>query len=133
MKEVIEFLKESEIQYFATIGIDLKPKVRPFQYQFEKEGKIWYCTSNKKKVFLEITQNSTIELCACNKKMDWLRLSGEVVFSNNNDIKDNIIKNNALVREIYKSADNPDFEVFYLNNVKASISGFDRETIEFEY
>ena len=132
MKEIIEFLKESEIQYFATIGLDSKPKVRPFQYQFEREGKIWYCTSNKKNVFHEITQNSIIELSTCNKKMEWLRLSGEVVFSNNNDIKNDIIKNNALVKGIYKSADNPDFEVFYLNNVKASISGFNRETIEFE-
>ena len=31
MNEVIKFLKENPVQYIATIGLDGKPKVRPFQ------------------------------------------------------------------------------------------------------
>lgn len=32
MNEVVEFLKENSVQYFATVGLDGKARVRPFQF-----------------------------------------------------------------------------------------------------
>lgn len=34
MNEVIDFLKNNPVQYIATIGLNQKPKVRPFQFMF---------------------------------------------------------------------------------------------------
>ena len=54
MKEVVKFLKANDIQYLATIGLDGKPKVRPFQFMMEEGGKLYFCTSNQKDVYSEI-------------------------------------------------------------------------------
>ncbi|ENY99891.1 hypothetical protein HMPREF1092_03028 [Clostridium thermobutyricum] len=47
MNEVVQFLNESPIVYFSTIGVDGKPKVRPFQFMLAEEGKVFFCTSNQ--------------------------------------------------------------------------------------
>ena len=44
MNEVVKFLTENPVQYFATIGLDGMPKVRPFQFMLEKGGKLYFCT-----------------------------------------------------------------------------------------
>ena len=48
---VTDFLIESQVQYLATIGLDDKPKVRPFQFMLEEGGRLYFCTSNQKPVF----------------------------------------------------------------------------------
>ncbi|MCR1950781.1 pyridoxamine 5'-phosphate oxidase family protein [Clostridium sp. DSM 100503] len=124
MNEVVEFLKENPVQYFATVGLDGKAKVRPFQFMIEKEGKLYFCTNNKKDVFNEIKNNPYVEVCASSPKFEWLRLNGKVVFSNDLDIKREVIESSSLVKSLYKNAENPIFEIFYLQEVKAVISDF---------
>ena len=54
MQAVVDFLRQSQIQYLATVGLDGRPKVRPFQFMLEQDGKLYFCTSNQKNVFKEI-------------------------------------------------------------------------------
>lgn len=124
MEKVVKFLKENPVQFLATIGLDGKPKVRPFQFMLEKEGKLYFCTSNKKSVFKELEKNSYIELTVAAKDFSWLRLSGKVIFENNLDLKNKIVESNNLVKSIYHTGDNPNFEIFYLEKGKAEISDF---------
>lgn len=122
MKEIIEYLTKSGVQYFATVGLDGKPKVRPFQFMFEEAGKLWFCTSNQKEVFKELQKLPYIELCASGEKMSWLRLEGKVVFSESLKAKEKVFEISPLVKSIYKDPTNPDFEVFYLEKISASVS-----------
>lgn len=124
MNEVIQFLKENPVQYIATIGLDGKPKVRPFQFMIEEDNKLFFSTSNQKNVFSEIKNTSSVELCISNEKFEWMRLSGDVVFSDDLEIKRKVIESSELVKSIYKTADNPTFEVLYLENAKAVIADF---------
>lgn len=80
----------------------------------EEKGKLYFCTCNKKRVFEEIKENPYVEFCIMGKNMNWLRTSGKVIFVKELSIKKKIIESNRLVKEIYKSYDNPIFEVFYL-------------------
>lgn len=128
MKEIVKFLEESNIQYFATIGLDGKPKVRPFQFMFQEEDKLWFGTSNQKEVYKELQQQPFVELCALGAEMSWLRLQGKTVFSNNLKIKEKVFEVNSLVKGIYKEATKPQFEVFYLDEVFATISGIGKQT-----
>jgi uncharacterized pyridoxamine 5'-phosphate oxidase family protein len=123
MNEVVKFLEENPLQYLATIGLDGKPKVRPFQFMLEKNDKLYFCTSNQKEVYREIKANPDIELCACSPQNTWIRLAGTVVFSQDSSLKAVIIAANALVRSIFKTPDNPVFEIFYLKDVSAVITG----------
>lgn len=124
MKEVVKFLNENPVQYFATADKEGKPRVRPFQFMIEEDGKLFFCTSNQKDVYEEMKNNSNIELCVSSPSYAWIRLSGKVAFSNDINIKAAILEHSPLVKSIYKTPDNPTFEIFYLENAKAVLADF---------
>ncbi len=124
MNEVINFLNENPIHYLATTDKEGNPKVRPFKFMLEKDGKLFFCTSNQKEVYQEISNNPNLELCVCSPKYQWIRLSGKAVFSNDLTVKTRILEANPLIKSIYKVPDNPIFEIFYLENAKAVIADF---------
>ena len=124
MNEVVKFLKENPVQYFATVGKDNKAKVRPFQFMLEDGGKLWFCTNNQKDVYEEMQANPYVQVCVSTPKFEWIRLSGKAVFKNDMDIKEKVIEASPLVKNLYESASNPIFEVFYLDEAKAVIADF---------
>jgi uncharacterized pyridoxamine 5'-phosphate oxidase family protein len=121
---VVDFLIESKIHYFSTIGLDNKPKVRPFQFMFEDEGRLYFCTSNQKKVFKEIQSNAYVEISSCKEGFSWIRLNGKVVFTDDLAMKQKVLDTSPLVKSIYETVDHPDFEVFFLDEAQAFIDDF---------
>ena len=104
MNEVVKFLQENPVQYLATVGRDGKAKCRPFMFCFEQDGKLWFCTNNTKDVYKDIQNNPYIEVCVSSSAYAWIRLNGKV--------------------GQYQTADNPIFEVFYLEDAHAVIADF---------
>lgn len=102
MKRVVEFLEECSIQYLATIGLDGKPKCRPFMFATENGGKLWFCTNSQKEVYAELMKNPSIELTASSPSFAWIRLSGETVFENNMDVKKACMEV-ELIKGIYQT------------------------------
>jgi uncharacterized pyridoxamine 5'-phosphate oxidase family protein len=121
---VTTFLIRSHVQYLATIGLDERPKVRPFQLMLEDTGRLYFCTSNQKPVFREIQRCPYVEFCASGENFSWLRLNGKVVFSEDLGLKAGVQEASPLVKSIYKTPDNPNFEVFYLDEAAATIADF---------
>lgn len=124
MNEVVKFLKENPVQYFATIGLDGKPKVRPFQFMIEQDEKLYFCTNNEKDVYAQLEKYPYVEVTVSSPKFEWIRLSGKAVFSKDLEIKKVIIESSPLVKTIYQTAENPIFEIFYLEDAKAIIADF---------
>lgn len=124
MSEVADFLKKSQVQYFSTVGLDGRPKVRPFQFLFEEGGKLYFCTSNQKKVFKEMESLPYVEVCASGENFAWLRLSGKVAFVDDIALKARMQESSPLVKSIYKTPDNPSFEAFYLEEPEATLADF---------
>ncbi len=123
-KAVTDFLIKSQVQYLATIGLDDRPKVRPFQFMLEEGGKLYFCTSNQKPVFQEIQKHPYVEFCASGENFSWLRLSGKVVVSKDRGLKAKIQEASPIVKSIYQTPDNPAFEIFYLDGAIATIADF---------
>ena len=124
MKEVVEFLKANPVQYLATEGVDGKPKVRPFQFMLERDGKLWFCTNSQKDVTAQLRRNPWLELCVADKAFAWMRLSGRAVFEDNRGIKEAVLAHSELVKSLYGTADNPIFEVFRLAEAHAVFADF---------
>ena len=122
MEVIVRFLKENPVQFLATIGLDGKPKVRPFHFMMEDDGKFWFCTSNRKDVYAELKNAPYVELSVASPEHTWLRLAGKVVFENNMAIKNRIMDECEMVRTVFRTADNPVFEVFYLEEAIESVS-----------
>lgn len=123
MNAVVTFLKENPVQYLATIGRDGKAKCRPFMFAGELNGKLWFCTNNQKDVYQDLRQNPYTEISVSSPTYAWIRLSGKAVFENNRSAKEMCIQN-PIVKGQYQTADNPVFEVFYLEDAKAVIADF---------
>lgn len=123
MDRILEFLKDNPLQYCATIGLDGKPKVRPFQMMFNDEDKLIYCTGARKEVYKELAANPYLEI-SVSTMTSWLRISGKAVWLDDIKIKQKIIEHSALVRSIYKSADNEDLKAFYIADATATLSDF---------
>ena len=123
MKKVVEFLQENPVQYLATVGRDGKAKCRPFMFATEKDGKLWFCTNRTKEVYLDMQENPNIEISVSSPSFAWIRLHGKAVFENNREIKE-ICMENPIVKGQYQTADNPIFEVFYLEDAHGVIADF---------
>ena len=126
MNDVIKFLEENPIQYLATIGLDGKPKVRPFMFILERDGKLYFSTSNKKPLYKEIKKLPFIEIVTASPEFVWFRFKGKVVFSEDIDIKKSIIEKSDIVKAQYKTAENPNLEALYIAGT-ATIADFSGE------
>jgi uncharacterized pyridoxamine 5'-phosphate oxidase family protein len=122
MNTIVDFLVQSQTQYLATVGLNGKPKVRPFQFMLEVKGRLYFCTSNRKAVFKEMQNNPYVELCASGENLSWLRLTGKVVFSDDLELKAKVMEASPLVKSMYQAPDDPAFEIFYLDDAVATIT-----------
>ncbi|MCU6763184.1 pyridoxamine 5'-phosphate oxidase family protein [Brotonthovivens ammoniilytica] len=123
MVEVVEFLNENPVQYLSTVGRDGKAKCRPFMFMGERDKKLWFCTNNQKDVFKDMQTNPYVEITVSSSSYAWIRLHGKAVFENNMAVKEMCIQN-PIVKGQYQTADNPIFEVFYLDEAHAVIADF---------
>lgn len=133
MQEIVSYLKKCGVQYLATSGLDGKPKVRPFQFMFEEDGKIWYCTSNQKEVYKELQNQPYVELSAMGTTISWIRLKGKVVFSSDLRIKEKVFEESPMIKTIYSDPKNPIFEVFYLAEASASITEIGKPPVVYTF
>ncbi|WP_018084333.1 pyridoxamine 5'-phosphate oxidase family protein [Desulfurispora thermophila] len=123
MEEILKYLKEGAIGAFATVN-DGKPDVRPWQFQFAQDGKLYFATANNKEVYRQMQKNPYIAFTTTNEDFTTVRLYGQAVFTDDISIKEKIMEKQEGIRNIYKSADNPVFEAFYIEHGEAVISDF---------
>jgi len=123
MQEMIKFLKENISGFLATVDSG-KPKVRPFYFMLEEGGKLYFCTNSTKEVFRQLKANPFVEFSSSTPKFAWIRVSGEVRFSDDPSIKAKVLEASELVRSIYKTPDNPIFEIFYIEHGSAILADF---------
>lgn len=123
MKQVVAFLQENPVQYLATVGRDGGAKVRPFMFAGEMDGKLWFCTNNTKDVYKDMQANPNIEISVSSPSYAWIRLHGKAVFENNRAAKEMCL-GNPIVKSQYQTANNPIFEVFYLDAPHGVIADF---------
>jgi uncharacterized pyridoxamine 5'-phosphate oxidase family protein len=118
MNEVLAFLKENPIFYIATVDGDL-PKVRPFGFVMELEGKLYFGTNNQKNVYKQLKANPHFEISTTSKTGEWIRLKGEAVFNTNRKTKQAALDAMPTLSRMY-SVDDSIFEVFYIEKAEAT-------------
>lgn len=126
MNEIIKLIAEAKTFYIATIDGN-KPRVRPFGFIMEHEGKIYFSTTNKNKLFNQLASNPYCEICTVSSDGKWIRLSGKAIFDPRVEVKAKVFEVMPELKNMYKSADNPNFEAFYLDEAEATIYSFSEQ------
>lgn len=124
MQRIIDFIRETRVGYFATVE-DRQPRVRAFGFGYYEDGKFWYCTNNTKKVYRQLQDTPYAEVFYTKPDFSqYLRLSGHVVFDTSLEAKQKVMEAMPGVKNLYKSPDNPVFEVFYIEKGEAVLETF---------
>lgn len=123
MKEVVKFLNDNQYGFLATVD-NGRPRARPFGFMFEEDGKLYFCTNNQKDVYKQLTACPLIEYSVTSKDMVTLRITGKVEFDEDRGKKEKALEASPLVRQIYKSPDNPIFKVFFLEHGACTFADF---------
>ena len=123
MERIVKFLKDNPSGFLATVDNGM-PRVRPFGFMFEEDGKLYFCTNSTKDVYKQLIALPYVEYSVTSKDMVTIRVSGEITFCEDIDKKEKALNANELVKRGYKSADNPIFKIFYIEHGTAIFSDF---------
>ena len=121
MEKVVEFLQKNTLVFLATVD-NGQPRVRPFQFLFGEEGRLYFCTANSKAVYRQLRENPRVELAVTSPDYLTLRVQGNATFFNDIGLKARVLNENPMIKGIYKTPDNPVFELFYLDHGMAMFS-----------
>ena len=121
MQSVLQFLKEAETYYLATVDGE-QPRVRPFGTINEFEGKLYIQTGKSKPVSKQIHANPRVEICAF-KNGEWLRVSAILVEDDRREARVSMLDAYPELKAMY-SPDDGNTEVFYLKDAVATFSSF---------
>ena len=121
MQTVVDFLKECETFYLATVEGD-QPRVRPFGAVIVFEGKMYICTNKTKAVSAQMKNNAKIEISGT-VKGDWLRLTATAALDDRQEVRQAMLEAYPSLTRMY-SADDGIFEVYAIENASAVIRSF---------
>ena len=130
MKRVLDFLKKAEVYYLATVEGD-QPRVRPFGTINEFEGKLYVQTGKVKPTSKQLAANPKAEICAfCDGA--WIRVACELVEDDLFEARKSMLDAYPNLRHMYDENDG-NTQVFYMQNVTATISSFGGSPIVIEF
>ena len=130
MERVVQFLKEAEVYYLATVDGD-QPRVRPFGTAHVFEGRLYIQTGKSKDVSKQIHSNNKVEICAF-KNGEWLRVAGRLIEDDRREARQSMLDAYPSLQAMY-SADDGNTEVLYFEDAVATFSSFTSqpETVKF--
>lgn len=134
MKNLEDFLTDQMNGVLATCAGDM-PDARPWQLQFIENNKLYFCTANTKEAYNQMKKNPYVVFMHSKDDGTIIRIYGKAEFTNDLETKKKILDRNPGLRDnIYKSADNPIFEAFYIEHGKVKITNFiTNQYEEFEF
>jgi uncharacterized pyridoxamine 5'-phosphate oxidase family protein len=93
-----------------------KVKTRVFQYLFTDGNQVYFCTSNEKPVYDQIKASPYVSFCTYPANFTpVVSVNGKVVFVNDISLKTRALDENPGIKGLYRTPDNPVFELFYID------------------
>ena len=98
--------------YLATVDGD-KPKVRPFGFVMEFEGKLYFATNDQKPSFKQLSANPHLEISATEEKTrTWIRVAGKAVFDSREAVKAKAFETAPFLKDMYGTDNGPSLKLF---------------------
>lgn len=120
IEQVMEYLgDENTLMAVSTVSENM-PKVRFMSFKMVEDDKIYLITGKSKNIFKELEKNNNIEICSLpNSQNQWVRINGNVKFVRDLDLSKKAFKILPMLEMAYKTPENGDIALFYIENLKA--------------
>jgi uncharacterized pyridoxamine 5'-phosphate oxidase family protein len=132
MERVLAFLNDAGVFFYATTEQG-KPRVRPFSFYMEHEGRLYIGMGRHKPCFKQTIENPNIEICALAKDRRWLRIKATAVLDERPELNKKAFVVMPLLEKRYGEGTGLEHACFYLRDAEAEISGFTIETERFRF
>lgn len=102
MKKIFDFIKRHNDVAFATVDKKGNPAIRIFQIMLisEDEKRLYFATSPKKEVWMQLQNNPNIEILAFADNVS-VRISGKANFNISDETSRQIYNENLVLQRIY--------------------------------
>ena len=121
MEEILEFLNDNPVFYFATVEGD-EPRVRPFGFHMEYEGKLYFGIGDEKESFTQLKTNSKFEVCTSSRDGRWIRIKADAIFDERSQVLEAAFEINPRLEEMYTKENGSRFALFYTSKGSAVIA-----------
>lgn len=114
MIEYTEILKNNPVGVLATQNGGL-PDTRVLHSLFSDGNKLYFCTSGEKAMYAQLMSDPSASFCCYPANYSpVLTLSGKVTFVDDMEFKARVMEESSMVRQNYRTPENPVFKLFYL-------------------
>lgn len=120
MSKILEFLKDAQVFFIATVDGDT-PKVRPFGLFFEFENRLYFGVGDFKPSYKQLKANPKFEISALRNGTEWIRLSAKAVFDDRPEVSEKAFETAPGLKEQYIGESKPKLALFYGDGLDATI------------
>lgn len=120
MQRILKFLSENPTFYFASVDGD-KPRVRPFGFYMEYEGKLYFGMGKHKESYQQLLVNPNVEICTASPEGKWIRIRGTAVFDDRPEVMEKVFETMPSLAELYNEKTGLTLANIYLINGEAAI------------
>lgn len=125
MIDILNFLAISPAFHIATIDENNLPKVRPFSFVMEWNGKLTFVTNTTKSIYKQLVKKPYIEISSfASSTGEWMRIHGSVKFTNDIEAIKKVFEVMPELKKIYQSENNPTIICFYIDKGEAAKYSF---------
>ena len=125
---VVSMLGKYPMQYIGVIGRDGKPKVKPFEFKYEENGKLWFDVMKNQETYRELMDNPYVEITVADRETtQWIRIDGKVRFVDDENIRKKVIASSPVLQKVCGSDDNLNVLPFTLDDVTVELSSLETD------
>ena len=120
MSKIADFLTDAGTFYFATVD-GTSPKVRPFGFFMEYNGKLYFGMGTHKEVWKQIQKNPEVEVVAVSKEGKWIRIHGTAVVDSTPEASKTAFEKAPFLSSIYNAESKLTLGLLWLDKGDAAI------------
>ena len=123
-EEFLTYLPNGAYGIFSTVGKDGMPEGRGWEFQFEEGNRYYFCTANTKEVYAQLQAHPKAAFTfMAAKGQHTVRINGTVHFVTDAAEKAKLWeKIDTIVQNMFQSAENPVFEILYLDDCTCKLA-----------
>ena len=132
MEKLLEFLKDAGTFFYASVDGD-KPRVRPFGFFMELNGKFYVGMGQQKESYKQTIANPNVEICALNKQNQWIRIRGIAVPDETSETYETVFAASPFLKTLYNEQTGNVLGIFWLKDGYAEIADMQGNFEKFDF